>query len=618
MTRTSDTNKLNWPHWAQVLLIALLAVLIVNRMTILLDAAAARAGIAGELTWGGVTTVPDPQAKPGFLRVTEVAPGGPAARAGVMVGDYLTNQRSYDYYRRGNVGERFNFTLDRQGVQSERHVIAEPQPLTEAFRQGNSKTLLNILAVIVSMLIGCSILWRGWGNKTAMLLGAAMVTMGIAGIRLPPWAGEPWLAVPMLLLLAVGISGVHLLLPFAMRLFEEYAQPLPRWHWQVAYAWLAIMACFTVALASDFVGLTGYLSGIGGSSKATPVVLGVSLVASTAYLVAGWHRSKGAPRNRMALIVLALLAYALGIMVTYWSIAQTYDFFAAGWLGYVNALMMGLIAPGALAYAVLRHKLFDLGFAVNRTLVFGAIGVLLLVSFALIEWAIKQAIPKVWYGGSAFISAMIAVGLYLTFNRLHHKVEHAIERLFFHKWQLNETALKRFVAAAAHVEKPAALGEHFVAELGRFSGGASAMLYARTPAGHYANASGDTIDADDPALSAMRSEQGPIIPAEVNSPTLAAFALPMMHQAALTGFVLLGAKPTGEDYRPDEVQILSWATQQVGLDLQAIRMRELELQAVRVRELELTHVKLEAQITNQSAQIQTLVGIVDKAALAGN
>ncbi len=325
-------------------------------------------------------------------------------------------------------------------------MIAEPQPRTEAFRQSNSKGLLSALAVIVSMLIGCSILWRGWGNKTAMLLGAAMVTISTAGVNLPPWAGEPWLAVPMMSLLAVGTAGVHLLLPFAMLLYEEHARSLPRWHWQVAYAWLALMACFTVAFASDFIAVTQYLSWIGGSSRSLLVVRGVSFVASTAYLVAGWRRSAGAPRNRLALIVLALLAYALGNMLIGWALVQANNFFAAGWLGYVNALMMGLVAPGLLAYAVLRHKLFDLGFAVNRTLVFGAVGVLLLASFALIEWAIKQAIPKVWYGGSVYISAGIAVGLYLLFNRIHHSVEHAIERLFFHKWQLNEAALKRFVA----------------------------------------------------------------------------------------------------------------------------------------------------------------------------
>jgi hypothetical protein len=91
----------------------------------------------------------------------------------------------------------------------------------------------------------------------------------------------------------------------------------------------------------------------------------------------------------------------------------------------------------------------------------------------------------------------------------------------------------------------------------------------------------------------MRAEQGEIVPAEVGSALTAALALPMMHQAALAGFVLLGPKPTGEDYRPDEIDNMAWATQQVGLDLQAIR----------VRELELTNIKM-------AVQIQTLNEVV--------
>jgi hypothetical protein len=271
--------------------------------------------------------------------------------------------------------------------------------------------------------------------------------------------------------------------------------------------------------------------------------------------------------------------------VTGWEATRTGVLFAdsgQAWLIYFNALLTGVVAPGLLAYAVLRHKLFDLGFAVNRTLVFGAIGVLLLVSFALIEWAIKQAIPKVWYGGSIYISAGIAVVLYLVFNRIHHKVEHAIERLFFHKWQLNETALRRFVRAAAHVEKSEALAGNFAAELERFTGGADVAHYARTAEGHYASAAGDEIDADDPALAAMRAEQGAVVPAELGSKLNAALALPMMHQAALAGFVILGPKPSGEDYRPDEIEVLSWATQQIGLDLQAIRVRDLEQTVIRL------------------------------------
>jgi hypothetical protein len=316
-----------------------------------------------------------------------------------------------------------------------------------------------------------------------------------------------------------------------------------------------------------------------------PWVLAISIAVAIAYLVAGWRKGSAAERNRITLIIFALSAYLFATVLSLWNSMQTGTIVggeSSATLIYFNALLLGLVAPGLLAYAVLRHKLFDLGFAVNRTLVFGAIGVLLLVSFALIEWAIKQAIPKVWYGGSAYISAVIAVGLYLTFNRIHHSVEHAIERLFFHKWQLNGAALKRFVAAAAHVEKPEALAGNFAAELGRFTGGAKTAIYARTTERHYADARGATIDADDPALATMRAEQGEVVPAEVGSVLEAALALPMMHQAALAGFVLLGPKPTGEDYRPDEIEVLAWATQQVGLDLQAIRVRELELSNIKL------------------------------------
>ena len=40
MTGRGETEKLNWPRWQQVLLIAVLVLLIGNRMTSLLDATA--------------------------------------------------------------------------------------------------------------------------------------------------------------------------------------------------------------------------------------------------------------------------------------------------------------------------------------------------------------------------------------------------------------------------------------------------------------------------------------------------------------------------------------------------------------------------------------------------
>ena len=576
MTGRGQTEKLGWPRWQQMLLIALLAIIAVNRLTMLVEDVAMRAGLYGQLPWTGAYTIIDPQAEPGYLKVIQVDPGSPMARAGVREGDYVATHPSYDQLRWWNVGEQIAMTLDHQGTRSQINVVVEPLPMTDAARQRNTQFMLNLLAVAVSMLIGCFILWRGWGNKTAMLLGAALVGIGIGGYGLPHWASAPWLAIPMYSLTTFGFFMGALLTIFAMRMYEETVGPLPRWHWRMAKWWLILIAGLFVLITRDVVGVYNSLAWMGGPAKGALIAYFGSVL-MLAYLAAAWYRSEAAARNRLMLIFLSLLAITIGGLVTSWSMAQTGSFLAADWLGYVNALMMGLIAPGALAYAVLRHKLFDLGFAVNRTLVFATISAILLVSFGTLEWAVDHLVPEAWHEGSAFYSAGIAVGLFLLFHRIRDFVEHGIERLFFHGWHLNEAALKRFVTTAAHVEKPEALAGQFARELARFTGGAAAALYTRSPEGSYASATGATIDADDPALAAMRAEQGQVVPAEVGSNLTAALALPMMHQAALAGFVLLGPKPTGEDFRPDEIEVLSWATQQVGLDLQAIRVRDLEL-----------------------------------------
>ncbi|WP_309621458.1 hypothetical protein [Novosphingobium sp.] len=584
MTNRAESAKLNWPRWQQVLLIALLVVLIGNRLTAMVDMAAYRSGLLGQVALNSGRAIPDPNAPAGFGRMVEVDPNGPVAKAGIRNGDFVRTYLPYYYQIRPKVGDSTNFTLDRNGVRSEHQIVVEPLPIGHVQARNNGLRLANVLAVIISILVGCFILWRGWGNPAAMLLGMALAAIGRGGSNQPPWATDLGLAAPMWWLLIVFNALVVLLIPFAMRMFEQQAGSLPRWHWRLFTTWLVWCFVSLHIYGWDRFWLTYYLNWAGGAGYPS-LLMSISIAVAIAYLVAGWRKGSAAERNRITLIVFALSAYLFATVLVSLDAMRTGTIVggeSSASLIYFNAAMQGVVAPGLLAYAVLRHKLFDLGFAVNRTLVFGSISLILLVGFALIEWAVDHLVPKSWHEASAFYSAGIAVGLFLLFHRIRDAVEHVIERLFFRSWHQNEAALKRLVAAAAHVEKPEALAGNFAAELGRFTGGADVALYARTAEENYADASGATIDADDPALAAMRAEQGAVVPVELGSSIEAALALPMMHQAALAGFVLLGPKPTGEDYRPDEIEVLGWATQQVGLDLQAIRVRELEQSVIKL------------------------------------
>ncbi len=218
MTNRAESTKLNWPRWQQLLLIAVLALLIGNRLFLLVDTASVRAGFYGEVPEYGGLLADNPGGQSGFVKARQVVPGGPLAKAGVQEGDELRFEHSYERLRRAEVGETLAFTLDRGGVRTNRQLTVEPTIWNEANTRRNFQLLLNVLAATASMLIACFILWRGWGNKIAMLLGAALINLGSGGIQLPPWASEPWLAVPMWSLVLVGAALSSLLIPCAMRL----------------------------------------------------------------------------------------------------------------------------------------------------------------------------------------------------------------------------------------------------------------------------------------------------------------------------------------------------------------------------------------------------------------
>jgi hypothetical protein len=297
-------------------------------------------------------------------------------------------------------------------------------------------------------------------------------------------------------------------------------------------------------------------------------------------LAINYRRNDAAGRNRIKIVFLAFVLILLG------NVAANSIVFAASEparfaLG-IAQVAATLAASALLAYAVLRNRLFDFNFALNRTLVYAAVSFVLLATFGLAKWVIEHLIPESWHAGSEYYSVAIALGLFLVLHRVHNWAERNVERVFFSPWHKNEEALRRFVTAAGHFEQTPVLCRAFGEELDRFSGGAGAAVYLRDRSGAYGLQCGglaaapDRIEADDLALALMRAERRPVRLATTPSALPGALALPMLDHGKLAGFALLGAKPGGADYRPDEIEALGKAAHQVGLDLQAMRASELE------------------------------------------
>jgi hypothetical protein len=86
------------------------------------------------------------------------------------------------------------------------------------------------------------------------------------------------------------------------------------------------------------------------------------------------------------------------------------------------------------------------------------------------------------------------------------------------------------------------------------------------------------LDPDDPAILSLRPGPKPLRLDEAGATSLkAALAAPMAHRNEVIGLAVLGRRPSGMDFRPDEIELIGWGTRQVGLDLHALKVQQLEI-----------------------------------------
>ena len=185
MTNRRIVQNLNWPRWKQELLIAVLVLIAAFRLYTSAYFAAENAGLLGPVVTFGGSFQPDIKSPRHFYRVTRVAPGRQMDRAGFQVGDSIRTESRITGLVAWPVGHIMEFERDHGGARSRGQLTLEPMRQDAATQRVFLWQMLNRLASLISAAIGCFILWRGWGNRTAMLLGAAINPIHLSEFRIP-------------------------------------------------------------------------------------------------------------------------------------------------------------------------------------------------------------------------------------------------------------------------------------------------------------------------------------------------------------------------------------------------------------------------------------------------
>jgi hypothetical protein len=520
------------------------------------------------------------------IQISDLKATSPLAARHFRDGDTIVLDHPWDDLRMFRAGEVIGLGKSEAGGTSRVEVaVPAAQPATLGQRIALN---LNFLANLPLLLVSLFMLWRSKGDRGITALALAFACNGAASpYRWPlPAAAYPvWYVV-----LNTGFALIPwFLLYFAMNYYERTTRPLTA---REKHAFRGLVALQLVLFTLDSLGTLQFFK----FPVFGPVGIAHNICQALGFIISFWYLRKGFrstnldQKKRYALLLVALVGAffpdIVFIVTSY--IANPFRFHS---LSLVSIVSWASQIAGSLlfTYAIFRHKVLDVGFAINRTLVYATVTVILLAAFSLIEWAVENIIHVQGRVGSASIDAAVAVGVSLSFKRVSDFVERHIEALFFRDWHLNERQLSEFVTEARFVTKQQALYSALAQELVRFCGGAGSAVYARSGNGDFMliEANGidppERLDADEPMLVKLRARSKAL---ELESSTLpggAVLALPMVHRSDLLGLSLVAAKPLGDSYRPDEIQALADAVHQVGLDLYALNVEALETEAAELR-----------------------------------
>jgi hypothetical protein len=513
--------------------------------------------------------------------VREFAPWSAARQSGLQVGDTFVFDRWYDAGRSFAPGELVGGTIVRDGALVHAELPMTPRPIE---RMEKLHFFLNAGLCSLGILISLAIGFRQPDRKSSRALAFAFLwfSTNLNAVYAPPqWP----LVFARVMHEGALVPGWYFLLWFAI----HYPDGIPA-GWRCGLR--RMLPLFLVgAVVGTAIHVADALGRISQDAAGTAYLAYVG-VAGPLTLVAfwdGWRRSSGVLRQRFTWL---LGSFALFFVVSY-STWANWLIIRANAQQYFNliAVLGSLAMYVGLSYAILRHRVLDMGLALNRSLVFAAVGAALLGTFQLLQVVTSRLLHFDDPAKAGLLSGVLAVLVVLAYPKVKSKAEWLIDRLFFRDWVAREADLARFVADARGFTEASSLAAALVGAVDRFTDRSGATLYVRGGDGRFERQQRSTagapqkvapqsLDADEPLAVALRAGRAVARCDEVHSAVPGELAVVLSRQRDLDAFVLIGGAPGGSVLRSDEVAALRGALQSVGVEWQALRWEALQRERV--------------------------------------
>jgi GAF domain-containing protein len=524
----------------------------------------------GRSTYGWVL---GPSGTSDVVAVVAVTPHGAAAAHAVRAGDRI-DLRQLSFANRATIfgdsvpGRAIDVPIERGG-HSVRTVIV---PTLRALRWD---IWLAYLILAWTAIFACVIAARRPNLLDArflsLVLSCYVLSIAVTFVRTPFPAFD-------VVVYAFGSSGVFgaIQLSALVAFTALFGRPLSRARRVLnaaAYAAVAI-ACLSVAMEQVAIA-TLWFDPIGLSAGVWRVVFTdgariLVLVGGAAAIAA----SRGSERQRVAWGVVSI-----GLLLTLFIAKDVLRSLAPDIAASVpvNAAVniASVIVPIGLTYSVLSRRLLDIGFALNRAVVYSSVSVVVIGLFMTVENFLGGWLTTVSHAESLAVSVAIALAIGFSIRWIHGHIDRFIDVLFFHKRHRGQEALLRFAHEAAFVTDRDVLLSRAVDEVAGHTEAQSVAILLRDAAGTYVCAAriGPPVsDAgeNDAAVLSMRASGNAVDLHGRDGALQGEYAFPMIARGTLIGTLVCGVKRGAEPYAPDEREALRTVAHGVGLALDAL------------------------------------------------
>jgi hypothetical protein len=410
-------------------------------------------------------------------------------------------------------------------------------------------------------------------RRPGAMIGALVLYLGAGALSWPAFAifmsalpDTLYAAVTLVLALLCDFFPVLVLASFAVRFPGEDGPAEKR---------AAVRVIDSIVILGFFAGIPRYLLAGG----VTPFVICTALSAMVviAASILSLRYAKPSDRARVGIVFAAVMIGGVG-----YAAAMIWLQYGGNFLAFfVYGTLSVIIVPLAVTYAILRHRVFDIAFVLNRTLVYAITSALILVALAAMEFAAERYLSDLTRVEGILIEFAIALTIMMTIRVVHNRVDRAVDNVLFRARHEEESALRRFAGTVPFYTEQAALIRDTLDALARYGRVHGAAIYMPAQKQLQCAASAYSvpalpIDENDPAYVELRAHREQLHLRGSSTAFLGERLYPMFLAGRLLGVISIGARETGEQMPPD----INEAIERVGASL-AIALAAVETDRIR-------------------------------------